>query len=184
LDFSANNVFGCRTDNVLDGNRAVLKFLNDPDADLLRASVHDIGISGGQPLAYRDWSPLENAILNLNKLETIRWDIKHPISSTILRSLERANPSAKLHYTVPFMTNYWDSFRNPFGDESLWESFDSVNGDEATRAYILGLGSIINSINLHSLKARIGYDSRPNQESMRILFQALTTSPNIKELEL
>lgn len=176
LDFSGYNSG--------DRNMAVLKFLNQPDGDLLRDSVHEISISGHPPYERWDWLQLEKTILNLKKLKTIRWDIAYPISSKMLRSLEKVNPSAKLHYTIPFKTEYWGSFITPFGDDSMLDSFSYSSGDEVTQAEILELGSIVNSTNLHSLKAKIRYDSRPNQESMRIIFRALTTSPNIKELEL
>ena len=146
-------------------NEAILKFLNQPDRNLLRDSIHEISISGYNSY-YWDWSQLEELFLNLNSLETVHWHIQYPISPVILRSLESTNPSAKLYYTLPC------------DQRDLWSPY-ALNKTE-----IIAMQSIINSTNLQSLKARITYGASTHQESMRTVFNTLATCPNIRELDL
>jgi hypothetical protein len=97
----------------------------------------------------------------------------------ILRHLERRNPSAKIYYSMPF-SKFNDISPNPWSP-----TFSRRTQRQApTQAEIDVLQSIIGSTNLHSLEATVTYGSFANQDSMQLVFETLSTCPNVKVLDL
>jgi hypothetical protein len=151
---------------VIERNKAVLTLLNQPDEDSLRAGVHEIDISYSDPLDDLCRTEVERLLLRTHNLKA-------------LRHLERRNPSAKIHYSMPF------SKLNDISPNPLSLTFSRRTRRQApTQAEIEALQSIIGSTSLHSLEATVMYGSFANQGSMRLVFEALSTCPNVKVLDL
>lgn len=176
LELDLNNIYRRQ---VLERNRAVLKFLNQPNASFLRTGVQEFDVSYLVPLG--DLYPeIEKLLQSLDNVKIIRLKLEAPISATTLRHLERNNPSAQIYYRVPF-----DKQRD---DASIMEwlpGFDrGAMCPGPTPSKVAALQSIINSTNLYSLEARVTYGAFTNRDRLHLVFEALSTCPNIRELDL
>jgi len=122
----------------------------DPNA-FNRDSVREITLKGN------GWSGLlplvEHAFSKMHGIEKVNWDIRQPVTDSILHSPEINNPDSKLHF----------SFHSRSGDPSF---------------------SLVNSTLLYAVKADISYAWNANYAPLDFVFAALSTAPNIKELDL
>ncbi|KAH8601761.1 hypothetical protein B0O99DRAFT_588944 [Bisporella sp. PMI_857] len=150
-------------------------------------TIHELSVIGYPSLG--NWTLLQTAIDILPKIETLYWTSQHPIPGTILRSLEHNHPSCRLYYTLPF--NFRKDPFDPAYDVDLeWDPYDGEDPGYWRRKDLLKqrdldlLPSIINSINLYSLVADIEYNSEDNLSDLELVFNTISSTPNLRELDL
>jgi hypothetical protein len=121
--------------------------------------------------------PLVIAVFErLSRLKTVNWSNYKPIPTPILHALEIRSPSCRLYYTPNFQ------YRDPYNKTLETGHPAGVENDHKLRAK--DRESILNSKNLHSLKADISYGSSENFEDLTLIFQILISCPNLRILDL
>jgi hypothetical protein len=163
----------------VERNKAVLNLLNQPYSSFLRAGVQEFDVSYFAPLD--DLYPeIEKLLQSLDNVKKIRWKLEEPISASTLRSLEINNPSAVIYYRVPL-----DKYRDCVSILEWNPNFDRRSRCLGpTPSEVAALQSIINSTNLYSLEAHVTYGAFSNRDRLHLVFEALSTCPNIRELDL
>jgi hypothetical protein len=143
--------------------RTLIQSENEP----LRSNVREISVAGHD--YHGNWTLVEAVFQSLHNIEAVHWYNDQPLSSAVLGSLEAFNPSAKLYYNIRFEP----------GNEYDRRMFENAEVRAAKRQLIL------NSTNLYSFSGRIDYGNVPNRQGdLRLVWQILTTCPNIRELDL
>ncbi|CZR69403.1 uncharacterized protein PAC_19303 [Phialocephala subalpina] len=113
----------------------------------------------------REWYGLlplvEHCFGKLGGLETVKWEMREPITEPILRALEERNPRVKIYYEFT----------------SLKQGMGSYMDSGPTWA-------LANSSSLYSLTAHLDYGYHENYEGMDFLFAALSNASNLRELDI
>ena len=109
-------------------------------------------------------------------LNEFHFEMNTPIPSSTLKALEQNHPSVRLYYTMPF--SYWDRY-----DENV-PSIQGAGEEPNRRNRMRQRRNILNWPNLYSLRADIEYGAYDNYEDLELVWNILTSCPNLRELEL
>lgn len=166
-----------------DSVRNLLHILHAPVDHLDSISI--VTVTGFEELG--NWTLLGDVFDRLHKLEDVRWSAKTGVPATILRHLENNNRACRLHYEIH--SQHVDSHSPRIQDQITVWNYD--NASEITRLEILererqhkDRQTVIGFSNLYSLRANIAYASEPNYEDLSLVFDILTTCPNLRILDL
>lgn len=149
-------------------SNSLLQYLTIPKAP--RATVRTLSITGSVDReTWTDWTLFVNT-LQLLSLSELYWTIEIVIPYEIIRILEEMTPPCRLYYTTSY---------NSKRDEQMWEEAFGMKPK-----YESGLKSLVDSPILYALRTHISYGRSSNLESMKLLFQILSNSTTLRELDL
>ena len=154
--------------------RALLHSIEADDPPYLRESVKSIKVDGFGSLA--NFTAISSALRLIKELNGLDWQNKAPIPDVLLDTLSAYHPDCKLHYDMQFSN--WDMYADDY--VPIQGVGDEPHRDVRAQTRRL----IVGSINLHSLKAHIGYGSQPDSESLTLVHDILTGCPNLRKLDL
>jgi hypothetical protein len=144
-----------------------------PDLDL-KTRVRQVTTQGWGSLT--NFTSLAAGIQHIESLEELHWEHNDAPPKIILSSLLDFHPQCKLFYRVSF---------------SNWDTYDrdvepvQIPGEEPKRSErVKARKGVIGSPNLYGLKAGIDYGGDPNTEDLLYIHETLTSSPNLRELDL
>jgi hypothetical protein len=169
-------VFDDRTS--MKRTEAFLKSLSD--VRFSPGSIWEIEVVGGG-------SCMGNLTLLLNTFEAIpnitvfQWKTEFLLPRNILQLLESRHTTCRLYYQMPFYSSrhlgrcYGGDDEEDLEYEGILDT--SPNG-------LLDPESIMNSKSLYSLSASIEYGGYSESKRINMVYRALTTCPNIRELKL
>jgi hypothetical protein len=167
--------------------RASIDVLNDlSNSTAARQAIREVRVSGYPSLG--DWTLVRNVFARLEYVETMHWVSWKAMPPQILRSLEWQDQPFRLYYTLRF--THEDPHDTSLDPEHDWDPYDDPRDsnyglrEERERRHKLALRSIINSKILYSLKADIEYGSDDNFEDLGLVFDTITSAPNLRELDL
>jgi hypothetical protein len=129
---------------------------------------------------------LSEAIRVLPQINALHWITPSPIPPVILRSLEASHPNCSLYYELDFWSGSgrnhqnWFSDSVPINETTNSKYVETLNGKNSVAAR----RHIINASNLYSLKSPIVYGYQSTSSYMDLVFDILTSCPNIRELDL
>jgi hypothetical protein len=164
----------------------LLKTLNNLDATTVWITISKVSVTGYPSLG--NWTLLESVFSRLQSVQEVRWSAWKAISPRMLYSLEQNSPSCRLYYTLRLKHHDpHDSSLDPEPDYDPYDNPRDKNHElrqERERNHMTSLWSIINSTNLYSLQAHIEYGSDDEYEPLKLVFDTLSTAPNLRELDL
>ncbi|KAF7185725.1 hypothetical protein HII31_12956 [Pseudocercospora fuligena] len=99
----------------------------------------------------------------------IHWSLDWPIYANILTSIDYNHPRSKLYYDMHLLSL----------DNDL---YDLTSTEIERRVEFRNM--ILRNQNLHSLAAKIYYHGVDNYHDMELIYDILTTCPNVRELDL
>jgi hypothetical protein len=155
------------------------------DSGVSPQSSWDIVVGGGGGCK-GNITLLSEAIRVLPLINALHWITPSPIPPVILRSLEASHPKCRLSYELDFWSGSgrnhqnWFPYSIPINETTSPKEVETLNG----KNWAASLHHIINSNNLYSLKAPIVYGYQSTSSSMDLVFDILTSCPNLRELDL
>ena len=144
-------------ESILRSHVLMRSLLGSPES-VSRDGIREISVSGWQ--YPEEDTQLVHLFEGLTNLETVHWTANRAIPPSILRSLEVNSPTCSVHYTLGFQYSADRRSRGPDTD------------------------SVLNSTILYALKAEIHYGGEANWSDLSLIFDILTSCPNLRELEL
>jgi hypothetical protein len=129
---------------------------------------------------------LSEAIRVLPQINALHWITPSPIPPVILRSLDASHPNCRLYYELDFWSGSgrnhqnWFSDSVPINETTQSKDVETLNGKNSVAARC----HIINSTNLYSPKSPIVYRYQSTSSYIDLVFDILTSCPNIRELDL
>lgn len=140
----------------------------------LDVRVHQLTIKGWGSLT--NFTSLASGIQHIEDLQALHWTNNDPIPDIVLSSVRDFHPQCRMFYKLSFSN--WDIYDRHVAQIQRPGEEPNRAVRSKTRRLILG------SKNLYGLKAHIEYGDGPNLEDLRLIHEILTTSPNLREVDL
>lgn len=162
-----------------------IETLLDAQTTCRQSQIRDVRVKGYSSLG--NWTLLERVFGQLESIEAVYWEAYKPIPPEFLRHFQK-HPAIRLHYTPKFTHN--DPYDSSLKPEDDWDPYDTPWDsnyklrEERDHQYKAASKSVINSTSLYALKADIEYGSDDNFDDLEFVFEMISNSPNLRELDL